>query len=60
MQHVCSAFLGGFGADRFHLKDIGFGCFKLFSFGGLGAWGLVDAILAAVGRLHNDDLLVNA
>ncbi|EGD75427.1 TM2 domain-containing protein [Salpingoeca rosetta] len=47
-----SATLGGFGADRFYLGDIGYGVFKLLSFGGLAVWSMVDAILVAVGFLH--------
>ena len=39
--------LGGFGVDRFYLGYWKEGLAKLFSFGGLGVWTLVDFILIA-------------
>lgn len=50
-----SILLGGFAADRFYLGYIGWGIFKLLSFGGLGLWTLIDAILIAVGHLGPAD-----
>ncbi|KAI1301584.1 TM2 domain-containing protein 3 [Halotydeus destructor] len=47
--------LGGFGVDRFYLGDWQEGIGKLFSFGGLGIWTLVDVILIATGYLKPAD-----
>jgi len=43
-----SVTLGGFGADRFYLGHWQEGIGKLFSFGGLGVWTLVDVVLVSV------------
>lgn len=40
-----SLFLGGFGADRFYLGYAMIGFLKLFTFGGIGVWSLIDVIL---------------
>ncbi len=40
-----SIFLGWFGIDRFYLKDIKGGIFKLFSFGGLIIGNFFDMVL---------------
>ncbi|XP_046852889.1 TM2 domain-containing protein 3-like isoform X2 [Xenia sp. Carnegie-2017] len=42
---LLSLTLGGFGVDRFYLGYWKEGLAKLFSFGGLGVWTLVDFIL---------------
>ena len=47
--------LGGFGADRFYLGHWQEGIGKLFSFGGLGVWTLVDVVLVATGYLGPAD-----
>lgn len=44
---VLSVTLGGFGIDRFYLGLWREGIGKLFSFGGLGVWTIVDVILIA-------------
>lgn len=46
---ILSITLGGFGVDRFYLGLWREGIGKLFSFGGLGVWTLVDVILIATG-----------
>ncbi|ESO94576.1 hypothetical protein LOTGIDRAFT_215567 [Lottia gigantea] len=52
---ILSITVGGFGVDRFYLglwrEAIG----KLFSFGGLGVWTLVDVILIGVGYVGPAD-----
>ncbi|MFA5071498.1 MAG: TM2 domain-containing protein [Candidatus Pacearchaeota archaeon] len=44
---VMSVVFGTLGVDRFIMKKIGTGLLKLFTFGGLGIWWLVDVILIA-------------
>ncbi|KAL8601218.1 hypothetical protein ACOMHN_003024 [Nucella lapillus] len=52
---ILSITLGGFGVDRFYLGLWREGIGKLFSFGGLGVWTLVDVILIAVGYIGPQD-----
>lgn len=58
MNHVFllhSITLGGFGADRFYLGQWREGLGKLFSFGGLGIWTLIDVLLIGVGYVGPAD-----
>jgi hypothetical protein len=50
-----SIFLGGLGFDRFYLGHIKEAFGKIFSFGGLGIWTLIDSVLITCGYLTPDD-----
>ncbi|KAK5649089.1 hypothetical protein RI129_003981 [Pyrocoelia pectoralis] len=52
---ILSVVLGGFGADRFYLGHWQEGIGKLFSFGGLGVWTIVDVILISLHYLGPAD-----
>lgn len=52
---ILSITLGGFGVDRFYLGHWQEGIGKLFSFGGLGIWTLIDVILVSLHYLGPAD-----
>jgi TM2 domain-containing membrane protein YozV len=51
---VMSVVFGALGVDRFIMGKIGTGILKLITFGGLGAWWLVDVILIATKHDYKD------
>jgi len=50
-----SFFLGIFGVDRFYLGYLWLGIFKLFTFGGIGMWWVIDITLILLGRMRDAD-----
>uniref|UniRef100_H2ZNN2 TM2 domain-containing protein 3 n=1 Tax=Ciona savignyi TaxID=51511 RepID=H2ZNN2_CIOSA len=52
---IFSVTLGGLGLDRFYLGYWEEGLGKLFSFGGLGVWTLIDVVLIGTGFIGPSD-----
>ncbi len=50
-----SLLLGVFGADRFYLGSIWLGLLKAVSFGGFGAWWVIDIILLLTVGMKNSE-----
>jgi predicted amidophosphoribosyltransferase len=57
---LLSIFLGGLGIDRFYLGYTGLGILKLFTFGGLGIWSLIDMIMVATRNIPDSNGLALA
>jgi TM2 domain-containing membrane protein YozV len=48
---ILSITFGGFGIDRFYLGLWKSAIGKMFSFGGLGIWTIIDIVLIGVGYI---------
>lgn len=48
---LMSLFLGWLGIDRFMMGQVFLGILKLITFGGLGIWWFIDAILIATKKM---------
>lgn len=55
-----SIFAGGWGIDRFYLRQTGLGLLKLFTLGGLLIWAIVDVFtIYSITKRYNQKLLDN-
>jgi hypothetical protein len=50
---LLSLLLGVLGVDRFYLGKVGTGLLKLFTFGGVGIWALIDLILVLANKTRD-------
>ncbi|MDJ1648018.1 TM2 domain-containing protein [Mycoplasma phocimorsus] len=55
---LLSLFFGQLGIDRFYSGRYILGLIKLFTFGGLGIWWIIDFILAILGAQKDDQGLL--
>ncbi len=52
---ILAWYLGVFGVHRFYVGRILSGIFMILTFGGLGLWALVDAIVILCGEFKDSD-----
>lgn len=60
ISQVLAITLGGAAVDRFYRGQIGWGLLKLFTFGGMGIWAIIDIFLTAKGTRKDNFNKINS
>lgn len=60
ISQVLAITLGGAAVDRFYRGQIGWGLLKIFTFGGMGIWAIIDMFLTAKGTRKDNFNKINS